>query len=230
MSKTIFKNATSFILWIILISSCKTPYDTVYSNYDENIDFTKYKTYAWLNTIRSDTSKRYANDIIENNAKHYIDREFADRGYSVNLENPDILLELSLVNERKEETVVNPYNCDNYTYYNYPYNPLYNNNPYFYDPYYNNYNYYYEQRFHQPYVSEWDYSTCSIQKIEYIKGSITINVVDKKLNRLVWTGTAEGDIYDPDYLQSGIHPAIEKILNKYPIKSIRKEKDKDGIL
>lgn len=216
----------SFIL-AVLISGCST-YDNVASTYDETIDFSKYKTYAWLNTHKSDTTTYYSNDIIENNAKNYVDHELADRGYSVNLEEPDLLLELVLINEKKQETVTNPYNCDNNTFYNYSYNPSYNNNPYFNNPYYNNYNYYYYQQYHQPYnVSNCDYSICNTsQVVEYTKGTITINIIDRKLNKLVWTGSAEGDIYDPSFLQSEIHPAVEKILEQYPVPAQKRKHKK----
>lgn len=227
----LIKNIRSLVVLItlvILFSKCRT-YDNVYSTYDESVDFTKYKTYAWLNTKRLDTTTYYNNDIIENNAKNYVDKELAIRGYSVNLDSPDVLIELVLINEKKQETVVNPYNCDNYTYYNYPYNPDYNLNPYFNNPTYNNYNYYYQQQLDTPYNPETcDYSICNQQTIDYIKGTITINVIDRKLNRLVWTGSAEGDIYDPQYLQGEIHPAIKGILLQYPV-SPKKEDIKSSL-
>ncbi|MGQ0826797.1 MAG: DUF4136 domain-containing protein [Bacteroidota bacterium] len=211
------------IIVAVLFSKCKT-YDNVYSTYDETVDFSRYRTYAWLDTKRSDTTLHYNNDIIANNAKNYIDRELTNRGYYVNLDSPDILVELVLINEKKQETVADPYNCDNNTYYNYSYNPNYNLNPYYSDPYYNNYNYYYQQQFNMPYnLADCDYSICSQQTIEYIKGTITINLIDRKLNRLVWTGSAEGDIYDPQYLQGEIHPAIKSILLKYPVPPEKKD-------
>jgi hypothetical protein len=49
--------------------------------------------------------------------------------------------------------------------------------------------------------------------------------VDRKLNRLVWSGTAKGDIYDPEYIDKDIHPAVLRIMKKFPVKEI-KEKEK----
>jgi len=222
------KFVVTLIILVGILSKCKT-YDNVYSTYDESIDFAKYKTYAWLDTKKSDTINHYNNDIIENNAKNYIDREFLARNYVVSLDSPDVLMELVLLNEKKQETTANPYNCDNNTYYNYPYNPNYDINPYFNNPYYNNYNYYYQQQFNSPYNSSvCDYSICNSQTIDYVKGTITINVIDRKLNKLVWTGSAEGDIYDPQYLQQDIHPAIKSILSQYPVQS-KKEKLKSSL-
>ncbi len=44
---------------------------------------------------------------------------------------------------------------------------------------------------------------------------------DRKLKKLVWTGSAEGDIYDPRYIQFDVHPAIDRIMKKFPVKSVQ---------
>lgn len=223
MLSKIAKTSIKYILLLLTIAGCRT-YDNVYSNYDESIDFTEYKTYAWLNTKKSDTTNIYTNDIIENNTKSYVDREFLARGYTVNLDTPDLFFELVLINEKKQETVPSSYDCDNFLYNDNSYNPIYNLNPYFSNPYYNNFNYYYQQRYNQPFdLSACDYSLCNNQTIEYVEGTITINVIDRKLNRLVWTGSAEGDIYDPQYLKDEINPAIKRILAQYPVKALAKD-------
>ncbi len=204
---------------IITIMGCKT-YNHFYSDFDKNIDFTKYKTFAWINSKKPHEPSPYDNDVIENNAKSYIDHEFTDRGYTSDTIAPDILLELVLKNEKKKEViqnnqpVYNPYNYNNYTYYNYPYNRRYNDNPYYGNPYYNNYPY-----FNGPYSYYQGYNNTTV---EYMKGTITINIIDRKASKLVWTGLGEGDIYDPKHLKDAIHPAIIKILKQYPIKPIIK--------
>jgi Domain of unknown function (DUF4136) len=214
------KTIIPFILFIVVItiSGCRT-YNHFYSDYDKSIDFTKYKTYAWLSSKKPHQSTAYDNDVIENNTKSYIDHEFTDRGYTTDTVAPDILLELVFKNEKEKQVIqnnqpyYNPYNYNNYTYYNYPYNQIYNSNPYFGNPYYNNYPY-----SNGPYSYYQGYNTT----VEYMKGAITINVIDRKANKLVWTGSAEGDIYDPKYLKNAIHPAVIKILKQYPIKPIVK--------
>jgi hypothetical protein len=44
-------------------------------------------------------------------------------------------------------------------------------------------------------------------------------------NKLVWTGSAEKDIYDPSCLKKEIHPAVINILKLYPTKPIKKTKN-----
>lgn len=207
--KTFFK-----LLFVAAISlyGCGI-YNNTYFNYDKSVDFTKYKTYAWLN---SQKTTRYYNDVIENNAKSYVDNQFKKRGYSVDTVKPDVLLELVLKSEKKKEVVQtsNPYNYSNYTYYNYPYNRYYNDNLYYGNQYYNYYPYY---NYSIPYSYHSGYTT-KIRK--YTKSTITINVIDRTSNKLVWTGSAENDIYDPAYLKEEIHPAVVDILKQYPVKTI----------
>jgi hypothetical protein len=193
-------------------------YNNTYSNYDKSVDFTKYKTYAWLNSQKPQASTPYYNDVVENNTKNYIDLYFKDRGYTVDTLKPDVLLELVLKSEKKTEEVQinNPYNYSNYTYNNYPYNKRYNDNMYYNDANYNRYNNY-------NYSTHYSYNQSYNSKTrKYTQSAITINVIDRVSNKMVWTGTAENDIYDPDYLKEEIHPAVVNILEQYPVKPIKK--------
>jgi len=195
-----------------LFQACST-YTNFYSNYDRSVDFTKYKTIAWLSDANlppspTDTGidARYDNDIIRNNTKNYINHCFSNRHYKVDSQEPDLLLELVLLNEKKDRVVTVP----DYSYSNYYYNNSYYY-PYYY-PYYDYYTY-----------GSWDYypySTTSQSYTEtYVEGTIILNLYDRESKKLIWTGVAEGDIYDPEYLQYDIHPAVHKIIEQYPVKS-----------
>jgi len=201
----------------IALSGCDMLNKT-YSNYDKSVDFTKYKTYAWLNSQNPNLTTPYYNDVIENNAKSYVDRYFRDRQYTVDTLNPDLLLELVTKSKKKTENIQasNPYNYSNYTYYNYPYNQSYNNTLYYNNQYYNRYNYY---NYSRHYSYNHGYRT---KTRRYTQSIITINVIDRVSNKLIWTGSAENDIYNPVYLKEEIHPSIVNILRQYPIKSINK--------
>jgi len=205
------------LLAIIALSGCAM-FNTVYSNYDKSVDFTKYKTYAWLNSQKPQASTPYYNDVVENNAKTYVDRHFKDRGYTVDTLKPDLLLELVLKSEKKTEEIQtsNPYDYSNYTYNNYPYNQSYNDNLYYNDA---NYNHYGNYNYNRHYSYNQSYST---KTRKYTQSAITINVIDRASNKMVWTGTAENDIYDPAYLKEEVHPAVVNILKQYPVKPIEK--------
>jgi len=202
----------------IALSGC-SKYNNTYSNYDKSVDFTKYKTFAWLNSQKSQAPTPYYNDVVENNAKSYVDRHFKDRGYTVDTLNPDVLLELVLKSEKKTEEVQvsNPYNYSNNTYNNYPYNRYYNDNLYYNNQ---NFNYYPNYNYSTPYSYYSGYNTTTSTR-KYKERTVTINVIDTGSNKLVWTGSAENDIYDHAYLKEEIHPAIVNILKQYPVKPIK---------
>ena len=206
---------TTSILIVILIS-CSTTYNAVSSDYDRSADFTKYKTFAWLPDKADTTNTRYNNEIIRNNIRNYFGLCMSDRTYTFDGENPDLLMQLVITNTKKER-VISSYPSSYY------YNPYYYGSHY-YSPY--RFGYYYNSypSYGYGYSRFPGYSTT--QKLEYVNGAITLNLIDRKANKLVWSGTAEGDIYDPSQISSDLHPAVHRILDKYPVKPLLKRSHK----
>ena len=213
------KKAVRFLFFLLIgcVSSC-TIYKNVHTDYDRSINFKAYKTFAWLpdsGAAAKDVSFKnteYDNDIIRNNAKNYINHGLTDRGYRVNTDTPDVVLQLILLNEKKQQIVKafgNPYPA--YYYYNRYYYP-------FYYPHYNYFTFY--GWGFGPVFYFGNYTTYNQL---YVKGIITINMYDRKKKNLIWTGSAEGDIYNPDYIRFSVHPAVKNILKKFPVKSLPKE-------
>lgn len=196
----------SAIIFLLMLVSCSPTYNLVSSDYDRSADFTKYKTFAWL-PDKADTTTEYNNEIIRNNIRNYFGQCMSDRGYNVDLEKPDILMQVVVSNAKKVRTVS--------TYPNsYYYRPYYFGSLY-YSPYL--YRYYYQgyQTFNYAYPG-----TISTQKQEYVEGAISLNFIDTKTKQLVWTGTAKGDIYDPSNIGNDVHPAVHSIIDNYPIKPL----------
>lgn len=204
---------TFFILIAITLiaSGCGT-YSKVYSDYDRSADFTQYKTFAWLPDKADTVNTPYNNEIIRNNIRNYFGQCMSDRGYSFNAEAPDVLLQLTITNAKKER-VVTTYPSSYY------YRPYYYGS-YYYHPY--SLGYYY--RYYPSYSFGGGFS--STQKVEYVNGAITLNFIDRKSSKLIWTGTAEGDIYDPSVIERDLHPAIHNIIEQYPVKPLVKRSHK----
>jgi hypothetical protein len=195
---------------IIVLVGCSTTYNAVSTDYDRAINFSQYKTFAWLPDKADTVNTPYNNEIIRNNIRNYFGQCMSDRGYTFDGESPDILMQLAITNAKKER-VITSYPSSYY------YRPYYFGS-FYYTPY--PYGYYYR---HYPsygygYSGFPGYSTT--QKQEYINGSITLNFIDRKNNKLVWTGTAEGDIYDASHISHDLHPAVHSILNEYPVKPL----------
>ncbi|HET9056358.1 MAG TPA: DUF4136 domain-containing protein [Chitinophagaceae bacterium] len=195
---------------LIVLVGCSTTYNAVSNDYDRSVDFSQYKTFAWLPDKADTANTPYNNEIIRNNIRNYFGQCMSDRGYMFDGESPDILMQLVITNAKKER-VITSYPSSYY------YRPYYFGS-FYYTPY--PYGYYYR---HYPsygygYSGFPGYSTT--QKQEYVNGSITLNFIDRKNNKLVWTGTAEGDIYDASHISHDLHPAVHSILNEYPVKPL----------
>jgi hypothetical protein len=187
---------------------CKAP-TKITTHQDNQTDFTAYKTFAWLPDKIDTTDLPYNNEIVRNNIRNCFGRRMAERGFSVNLESPDMLLGLVISSKKKEKV-----------YYMAQPSPYYYNRYYFGSMYYLPYAFDYYYRFYPSfmYPMPMDYTT---QKREYVEGAITLNVFDRRQNKLIWSGTARSDIYDPSYINKHIHPAIEGIMKEFPIKPIK---------
>lgn len=204
---------------IIMMISCSSTYNLVSSDYDRSVDFTKYKTFAWLPDKADTANTVYNNEIIRNNIRNYLGQCMSDRNYSVDLENPDLLMQLVITNAKKQR-LVNSYQSSYPS--SYYYRPYYSGSLY-YSPY--QYGYYYRGYGHQSFNYSYP-STITTRKEEYVEGAITLNFIDAKTKQLVWTGTAKGDIYDPSYISRDLHPAVHTIIDQYPIKPLLKRSHK----
>lgn len=186
-------------------------YTNIVVNTDTATDFSKYKTFAWLPDDADTSNSPYNNEIIRNNLKNYFGISFSERGYMVNLDKPDLLLQISITNKQKELTIVHP---RPYYFCRYYYRSDYYS-PYSFDYYYHDYFYCYPSGYYT-------------QKISYVEGSITLNVIDREQNKLIWSGTAKGDVYDPAYINRSIHPAVIGIMKKFPVKPLNNQKKRSN--
>ena len=199
------------LLLLLVTTGCSTAYNLSYTDYDQTVDFSRYKTFSWIPHQDNDNTP-YHNQIIFNNSINYFSHELAARGMTLDNDNPEVLMELKVTESKKSRTesvrsTVPAYNYNNSYQYRAisPHNPYYNVNPraYYYSrPFnYNSYTY--------------GYTT---QTVEYTRGTITLNVMDKKQNKFIYTATVEADLYDPSTLQRELHPAVHTLLENYPVK------------
>jgi hypothetical protein len=196
-----------FSLILLLLATGCNVYTDVSSTSAESADYLNYHSFAWLPDDMDTTNLPYHNSVIRNNIRNYFSQNFSERGYALNLDTPDVLLQLVIVNNNKETRIIYKTHPEPYYYHKYFYGSMY------YYPY--TLDYYYRNKDIYCYPSGY----CS-RKVKYIESSITLNVFDRKKNTLIWSGTAKGNIYDPAYIKRSIHPAIESIMKRYPVKKI----------
>lgn len=210
---TYYAKEIVLLFTLFTIAGCsKRIYKNAQSSYDRSVNFKQYKTFAWLgDKDTADLKPVFA--VMYNNTENYFTHCLKERGYKPNVDSPDVLLQLivkSETRERADEFLQQPYSTTTVTTYPNPFlhplnNPLKYNKPF-------TYKYFNYQKDNEP------------RKETYIKNSITLNIIDRVKQKLVWSGTAATDLYDSAYLQMNLHPVVYNMLEKYPVKPFHKHR------
>ncbi|HQQ94888.1 MAG TPA: DUF4136 domain-containing protein [Bacteroidia bacterium] len=191
--KTLYYSVLFFLSGLFL-SGCATVLTG--SDKDNTVNFFQYKSFAWYARDPSSfKNDQFDNQIIESNVKNLVSGELKRRGFTVDLDEPDLLINYDLMIEKKTEQVQTPiyYHPYNYGFYN-PYRP--DIRPYAYP---------------SPIIS---YQT---ENIPYKEGTLTISIVDKKTNRLIWRGWGVGTVSDAQTYESELPKAIHEIFKAFPV-------------
>jgi hypothetical protein len=176
-----------FSLFLFFMTSCGTTV-SVTNDFDKTIDFSKYKSFSFYHL-------KTTGDISQLNAdriKNAIVLEMQGKGYVEDKDNPDLLINAVTVLQEKEATAVSSTN-----YYGYGG---------FYRPYGYGYGYGYPLG-----------NSTSVNTYNYKDGTLMIDVLDTKTDKLIWEGTGTSEITskvnDPE---KAIGYAVSKILASYP--------------
>jgi Domain of unknown function (DUF4136) len=200
----------SYLLITIVIFSlvaCYTTSNNVYqSEGTKGVNFKNYKTYAWLPT-KEDTSyiKLASKKAVESALAAAVSQQLNARGMTMDTVNPDCLFTYTLVLNKTYTVGNNPPPVYAYTpntgpapgqynmYYWYPTSTLnYDQNQY----------------------------TGGLQVTTFRDGSLLIDMIDRKENKIVWRTSAQGSVNEKD--RQGIRPTINQIIpimfKKFPVK------------
>lgn len=166
---------------LLLVSSCNVK---VHSTYDKNVDFTKYKTFCWLNGCEFTYSgPTYLNDsLLREKIKESIVAELNAKGITQDDESPDLLIDFHISMEN-ETSVIYHHTDGNVN----EFKPLPDR-----------------------------------EVINYLKGTLIIDMVDKSKSAMVWRSEAIGymDI-NPDLSEKNIRRGISLVLKKFPPKEAK---------
>jgi hypothetical protein len=209
------KSLIIILLSLPFLSSCLNV--VVYSDYDHGIDFTKYKTFAWLPHSDSARNIIYDNQIIESNLIQYVNQHLGGIGYNLDVNEPDLLVNYHLVVQQRQTTVSSPVyggnQNNNYFYNNNRYYNNYNGN------YNNNYNYNNNNNYNRPY----SYNSVpyiigyNTRLVVYDEGTLIIDIIDRKTNRMIWRGWGVSTLTSEPNLENTLPKEITKIFKTYPI-------------
>ncbi len=183
---------------LVLATSCGTA--RYYQQTAADVDFKKYKTFAFL--PREDTAEfsLYNSEIVQEHTTKFITEEMKQRGFMLDADDPDLLVLSHFMFERKYQQIYEPiYPTYSYWYPGFYVYPWY---PYYY-PGYNG-------------IPEVDGD--GMREIAYTEGTMVIDVIENKDgHRLIWRGWTE-DRINPQVFSREVGFYINRIFKKFPVK------------
>jgi hypothetical protein len=176
-------------LLMLLVAGCSTI--KVGSDYKTNIDFSKFKTYAWLNeTDNPSDNVRMNNKMVIDSVRASVERTLNSKGYiKTDNEKADFLITWFGAIEQKMKAQ----NIDHF-YSSYGYGTLYQ------DP-------------------DWNPQSQVTNIKEYEEGSLIFDFLDPESHTLLWRGIGRDKVVEgrpDDVVRQNIDKAVRQILADYP--------------
>jgi len=189
------------LLMTVIISGCSSLNLT--TDYDETINFTQLKTYAWHEANEHNESSNHylkVNHIMDQRIRSLIAQEFKNKGLTKSSTTPDFFVNYTIVVEDRTDIQT-----------------------------YNNYNGYYPGfRYGTGFGTygrhmSMSYSLGSNTQVTYYQqGTLIIDVINPKTDQLMWRGVADGRLPKNSNKQEQdqlIQKYITKILSSFPPKN-----------
>jgi hypothetical protein len=174
----------------LLVGGCASSPNT-FSNVDPGVDFNQYKTFGYFPTLSTD--KEQYQSLVSNFLKVAVAQELVVRGLDHDEANPDLRVNFYINTQDKIKTRSVPTAGSYYDY----------RDP-FYDPWggYGGMGGGYETRVDQ-----------------YTEGTLNIDVVDSKTNKLVWEGSIVGRLTEKDVrnMEKTVDEAVAAVMVDFPI-------------
>jgi hypothetical protein len=178
---------------VILMSACASS-TKIHSDYDPNVDFSKFKTYGYYSPMGIE-NPNYSS-LLGQMFRDALDAQMLPRGY-VKSDNPDLLINVSarLEDKTKVTTTSSPtmYGGGYYGYRGGMYDPW----------------------------GGYGYGT-STHVSQYTEGTVNVDMVDIAQKRMVWEGVAIGRINEDrksGELRQEIMDGIAEMFTNYPFRA-----------
>ncbi len=184
---------------MITLMACYSPTANIYqSEKTKGVDFKNYKTYAWLATKDTSTYTKLASkSAVESALASAVIQQLSNRGMTLDTVNPDCLFTYSLVLNKTYQVGDAP--------------------PPVYAPQSNagalpgQYNMYYYVPASTAYYNPALYQG-SLQVATFRDGTLVIDMLDRKENKIVWRSSAQGQVNEKE--RQGVRPTINQIVPK----------------
>jgi len=183
---------------MLFLASCSSI--SVTSDFDNTVDFTKFKTYEYYGW--ADESDKILNDLDKKRIEKAFGEEFSKRGMEYVESGGDLVVTLFIVVQQKTEQRATTTGTGGYGgYYGgyYGYGPGWGWGP--------------------------SYSTTTVSTYDYNVGTLVVDVFDKANEQLIWESAGQGTIDEnPQNRDKTIPKAVAKIMATYPVPPIPEKK------
>ena len=184
--KGLFKKALLIGMIGLGISSARAQVST---HKDPTADFSDYRSFAWIKPDIQVKNPQYNNELITKNIQANVDEILMKKGMTINTKKPDLLLRFHTDTEK--ETTRG-----------------------FYSPSYPMIGYARVGRMLVPYNMGY-YGGGYSAPYSYTKGTLVIDAIDAKTNKLVWQGSISAAL-NSRKIDKQIEKGVSKIMKKYP--------------
>ena len=176
----------------ILLVSCAS---VAHVEKDESVDFTRYRTFAWIESKESDTAGKKYNDLMEKNIRAAVSKELQEAGWQESKRKPDVLLSYDVSVEQNTKERNDPVYSQSFTrtYYN-PYTRRF-------------FSVYYPSR----YLGN-ERSAYSVRE-----GTVTISMIDAKTEKTIWQGWTTGEVNSKNLTNKEIQTSVRNIFRKFDL-------------
>jgi len=177
----------------LLLSGCAS---VAHVEKDETVNFSKYQTYAWVETTENrDSVKTNVTDLTERKIRDAVNAELVKSGWKESKHRPDVLLSYDVLVERNVRESASPVYSNPYT-------------RYFFNPYSRRWNaLYYPSQF-----LGYDNSQRTVRE-----GTLTISLIDAKTDKTIWQGWTTDEINSRNMTAKEIQSSVKSIFKKFDV-------------
>jgi hypothetical protein len=176
---------------MLLMAACSS---TAYIEKDDNTDFSRYKTFAWVEDEAISTSK--SNDLAEQKIKEAVGKELEKTaGWKEVKNKPDVLLSYDVLVENTTKETSNPVYSRPFT--RVVYNPVL-------------------RRYTTLYYPS-QFVGYSRDERPIKEGTITISMIDTRRDKLVWQGWTTDEVNSRNLTSKEIQNSVRAIFKKFDV-------------
>jgi len=176
------------VLSILALNSCAS--SSIATSVDSTINFASYRTFAWLPDSTWQETK-YDNAILQRRVEQEVVQLLKTKGYTLDTLQADFLVHHHVTVEERKRVLQAP--------------------SYLYSP-----NRYFANRGYFLSMYEPMMVSNRFREVQYREGTLIVDVVDRKQQRLVWRGWSEQPIQSIAEFERSVESRLKEIVAQFP--------------